>query len=375
MSKEEYFAPENEDASSRRSKLSPSGRHKLIISNFETKPGSWSYSQGVVLRRGRHNDGIVVVDEDGEWQPVATVQRNYGVFPFLFVEDHPKGDFLVCGHDYQGQTVVDLGTGARKDVLSPGTEDGHGFCWAEYRFEEKEQVLVVSGCHWACPYEYRLYDFSSPMNGWPEIALKGDDDPGLGGIGIYDDIRWPAFEPDGSIMFYQSEDDEDPEIPGDRRVASHKSFRREGDKLVFLHEWVSDREKQRRADRKKAEEAFEAWKEEFKKSDPLYLAYARLVSDPALSPEEYMGLGVVHDSWCPDYKSEGEKERRWCRRIVTKPGKTGLEVGLEWAVDQGPVKLVVHKNGDHAGDEFFEHSAAGMEAAFARAMVLVGESL
>jgi hypothetical protein len=387
--KEEFFAPENEVPGSRREHLSPSGHYKLVVSSFSTKAGSWNYAQGLVLRRRPDPGGakleIKLVVDEPVWDVVATVQRNYSAFPFLFVEDHPMGDFLVCGHDYQGQTVVYLRTGARKDVLSPGTEDGFGFCWSEYRYDPRSEILVVCGCHWACPYEFRLYDFSDPMAGWPEITIEGDDGSPLGGIGMFEDARWPTLAEDGTIRFYQTGDEGDDangndhaaqllpaHATSDAGVLAHTTFRRKGaTQLVPLGEWVSDKEKQHRAAREEAERKFEAWREEFKKSDPLYLVCERLASDPALSPEEHMSLGWVYDGWCPDYRSEGEKERRACRRIVQRPGDKGLTIVLEWAVDAGPIKLVVFRDGDHALDQFFEHSAAGMEEAFARAKDLV----
>src|SRR5271157_2401137 len=157
-----YFTSENEDATSRREYPSPSGRYKLVVSSFGTKPGSWSYSQGKVFKQGSD-------------APIAIVNRNYSAFPYMFVEDHPSGhDFLVCGEDYQGQTVIDLTTGARRDHLSAGTDKGFGFCWAEHRFHKETQVLVVCGCHWACPYEFRFYDFADPMKGWPEFMLRAE---------------------------------------------------------------------------------------------------------------------------------------------------------------------------------------------------------
>ena len=170
---EKAFDPANEVEGSRREHLSLSRRYKLVVQSYGTSPGTWSYTSGTVYRRGTDADDIVFVDDSGKWVPIATVRRNYSAFPFLFVEDHPKSDFLVCGHDYQGQTVVDLKTGARKDALSPGTEDGHGFCWSEHRFDAATCTLVVCGCHWAFPYEYRLYDFSDPMSGWPGDPAHG----------------------------------------------------------------------------------------------------------------------------------------------------------------------------------------------------------
>ena len=165
--------------------------------------------------------------------------------------------------------------------------------------------------------------------------------------------------------------------------AAHTTFRREGRKLVLVDEWVSDDEKRRRADRLERERKFEAWEAEFKKTDPLYLAFERLVANPAFSPEEHMWLGVVHDSWCPYYKSEGCKERRFGKDGKDIVRKDGLKIAIEWAVDAGPVKLEVQRPGVVQAvqadenivvtdalvgwTEFFEHSASGMERAFARA--------
>src|SRR6266550_8938416 len=106
--------------------FSPSQRYSLSISQVETKPGYFSHTKGVV-----RNHALDIV---------AEVDRNYGSFPFLFIEDHPNGhDYLVCGTDYQGQTVIELDTGKRKDLLSRGAGEGYGFCWAEYRFNDETQ--------------------------------------------------------------------------------------------------------------------------------------------------------------------------------------------------------------------------------------------
>lgn len=353
MRKAAHFAPENEHPESRKEIISPSGKFKLVISHFSTGPGSWDYSQGKMFRQGSDD-------------PIAVVQRNYGAFPFLFVEDHPKGNFLVCGEDYQGQTVVELDTGARRDNLSEGTNQGFGFCWAEHRFDVATEMLMVCGCHWACPYEFRLYDFSDPMNGWPEI-----ESPEC----LYEDSKWPEIAADGTLRWFQTNggnDDEEDEEGKPKRPPIEKSIttlKREGLKFVVVSEWVSEAEKADRLAREESERKYEAWKEEFKANDPLYLAYAELVKDPALSPEDHMGIGITYENWCPHFKGE---ERRWCRRIVTRGdatyGKKGsATIDLEWAVVTGPIKLVIYKDGKHVEDRFFEHSVAAMNEAFAYA--------
>jgi hypothetical protein len=346
------FEPKNERPDSREECLSPSARYRLVTSAFSTGPVSWEYSQGVVYRLG--DDGAI-----------ATVQRNYGAFPHLFIEGHPKGDFLVCGEDYQGQTVIELTTGRRRDVLSQGADDGVGFCWASYRYDGPTQILVVCGCIWACPYEYRFFDFCDPMSGWPEIELDHPVDA--------DDRRAPELDPDGTLRCYETRQVDDaargePSAPPIVDVI--RTYKRKGQKLARMEEWISDYEKDRRRAREERERRDQEWTANFKAADPLYLTYLELLKDPALSPDSYQTVGQTWDGWCSDWKGN---ERRWCRRIVTHTGRTGPTVDLEWAVETGPIKLVLYRDGKSDGERFFEHSVEGMKQAFATACEYAAE--
>lgn len=132
---------------------SESGRYRLVVTKHATGKGTWAYSRGRVY--------------DGE-RLVAEVCRNYSAFPFLFVEGHPCGDFLVCGEDYQGSAVVELATGR---VVSAGTSN---FCWASYTASPSKRTLAVEGCYWAAPYEMILVDFADPMCApLPVLANRG----------------------------------------------------------------------------------------------------------------------------------------------------------------------------------------------------------
>jgi Virulence-associated protein E len=257
--KAEHFAHEHETVDSRKETLSPSGKYKLVLSWFSTGPNSWSYSQGTVYRK----------DDD---KPIATVQRNYSSFPHTWVEGHPNGhDFFVCGEDYQGQTVIELDTGKRRDELSEGTDNGWGFCWASHRFDAPSQILVVDGCHWACPYEFRFYDFSDPMSGWPCIVSEEL---------VEDDKKEPEIAPDGTITCFQTrytEEDEN-EKPKEPIVDVRMTFRREGLKLVLVEEWVSDYEQDKR---KTSPEGLPFW------IDQAYNSYMRGLDDRATKLLEY----------------------------------------------------------------------------------------
>lgn len=338
-----YFKPENANDKSYEH-LSPDGKYKLIIRGFSTKKGCWDFSQGLVYRVG-------------EDQPLFEVQRNYSQFPFSWI-DHPNGHlYLVCGEDYQGQTVLELDTGKRKDSLPEEAEHGWGFCWVGHRLDHATKILTVLGCCWACPYEFRLYDFSDPMNGWP--VLECDDC-------AYEDRKWPTFEADGTIHTHCTEtgendedEEESPIEPGEWRAT--KIFRREGNNLVLVREEVSDEEQARRIRNEENRKRYEEKMAKFKAEDPLYLLYAELVKDPDLSPEDHCGVGVTYDGWCPHFKVQ---EQRYCRRIRSHKGKTGTTVDLEWGTATGPIKLIIFKDGSHVEDKWFEHSVKGMQQAF-----------
>jgi hypothetical protein len=316
--------------------LSDSGRYKVVV----TYGGSWA-SRGLVFRVG-------------EDKPIADIQRNYSSFPATFIENHPNGHpYLIGGANYQGSTVIELDTGRRRDFVPEEAKEGFGFCWAEHRFDAATQLLIVDGCFWACPYMYCFYDFSDPMErGWPQLDFEG----------ALSDGKWPEISADGIVRTYEVEpepDDAEEDVPVEQRgIAEISTYRRKGNELRFVSRWLSQARQEQNRKRAANERANEAWETEYKATDPLYLEYKRQLTEPGLSPENYMGFGVTHESWCSTFKGN---ERRWCRRIITE-GRCTVE--LEWAVKTGPIKLVIVTNGKDRSDIFFDHSAKAMVEAF-----------
>jgi hypothetical protein len=166
LMKSRHFEPENAVLEARKEHQSPSGKYRLVVTPYKTGPNSWNYTLGQVYEGDRL---------------IAEVQRNYSAFPFAWVENHPNGHpFLVCGEDYQGQTVIELDTGRRVDYLPQGAKRGVGFCWVEIHPSPKGDMLAVEGCYWACPYEVVIHDFSDPLDPpWPELSR--DDCKSFGG--------------------------------------------------------------------------------------------------------------------------------------------------------------------------------------------------
>lgn len=346
---EDFFVPENKQGEDKEH-LSPSGKYKLTVSCYGTSPGCWSYTRGI----------LTSVETS---EVIADVKRNFSSFPFFFLENHPSGHtYLVTGSDYQGQTIIEVDTGKIAEHLPEAAKKGVGFCWVESRFEPTLNLLIVCGCVWACPYEFRFYEFSDPMNkGWTEIPVEKDS--------IDEDRRWPSINEDGTLRCYYSEYNDDDEVV-ETPIRATKTLRREGDKFVVVEEWVSEEEKKHRAEQDEACRKYHAKMKVFYETDPLYLTYLELVKDPELSPEDHSGIGVTYKNWCSTWEGH---EQRYCRRIVSKADTQPFVIDLEWAMETGPVKLEIFKGGSLLDTKFwFEHSVESIKEAFAYAKEVLG---
>lgn len=146
---EEFFGRENLIADGHESAVSPSGRYRLDIDEYRVSPQHGYYSRGIVWR----------VEDD---TVIADVKRNYD-FWHAWVAQHPSGnEYLLCGEDYQGYTVINLDRGVVANYLPPEASEGNGFCWAAAYASPDGGMLAVEGCYWACPYEIVFYDFTNP---------------------------------------------------------------------------------------------------------------------------------------------------------------------------------------------------------------------
>jgi hypothetical protein len=376
---ESYCVDANE--ANRREKLSPSGRYRLLIRYYSTKKGCWNYSRGTVYR----------ISDDKE---ICDIKRNYSTFHNSFVSKNDQ-EYLITGRSYMSQTIVNLDTG---EVFEPdgNQHDGMAFCWARAALSPDGNTLLVDGCHWACPYEYRFFDFTDPSKGWKRLDLEPKDEY------LYaDDGKEPVFNEDGTFMCYQTrkfflplgkfEDDiteeefdeicADPERSAEYDDEDEKwtdvvciryTLERQGDIIKVVDKWISEAEQETIKQRKIGREKYEKWLKEFRANDPLYLKYQELLKKYELPAEKYESHGVTHKDWCPDFD---KREKRWCRRIVkrdeNKDNKQPYTVDLEWAVDTGPIKLQIYKDGSKHEDKFFEHSADEMEKAFNYAKGLI----
>jgi hypothetical protein len=179
---------------------SPSGRFQLDVSQYN-HPNSWKYTSGTVADTTTHTI-------------VAEVQRNYSQFWHAWVHHTNGSEYLLCGEDYQGYSVIDL-TAQRISVYLPeAAQSGGGFCWRAVYPSPDGTKLAVDGCLWAAPDELVVYDFSNPTSlPLPELAR---DPESLDTIkGWQDDITVVYFSEvlfrasDGALYQQLSETEQD----------------------------------------------------------------------------------------------------------------------------------------------------------------------
>jgi hypothetical protein len=141
---------------------SPSHVYDLTITEYTAGPSTWNFSHGVVNKVGMDT-------------PIADIKRNYGAFWHTWVP-HPSGDeYLLCGEDYQGYTVVNLTQERLQTYFPESGYHGGGFCWAQVFPSPDGLMLAVAGCYWGGTYQVVFYDFKNPeVLPLPEL-LRIDD--------------------------------------------------------------------------------------------------------------------------------------------------------------------------------------------------------
>lgn len=347
------YTAENEKISSGKMITSPFGKYTLFISYFKTGSNTWNVSRGQVYESGIDRPPVYSKTLTRKPSLIETVHRNYGSFPFLFVEDHPNGhDYLICGENYMGQTVIELDTRRRIDYY----DADYPFCWVEYDYHKEENLLIVNGCFWACPYEIKLFDFSDPMNGLSRIVPTNEEEVYLsekpeinGGIFVFPEHK--------EIREWDEELDSENDPP--KELAVKTTYRREGNSLVFVDEWCSEREIKDRAEQKEYARIHKEKMEKFYTSDPLYLLFAQEIQDSFFNTKSgYAQLGFSYPEYWNGFSTS---EQTYGRRILNKI----WSVDLSWCMETGPIKLIIYKNEKLFETKFFmEHSKESMKKAF-----------
>lgn len=301
--------------------MSPSGRFRLTIRTYRTAPGRWSYSRGTVTRVA---DGATVCD----------IQRNYGMFHHSFVTKDGH-EYLITGRSYMSQTIVDLDR-AREFEPTGDHYNGGAFCWARCYLSPDGKTLAVDGCVWACPYEYRFFDFTDPSKGWPSLPIAGTER-----IEYPSDKRGPEWIDASTFECFQWDEKDEPQ--------ERTRLERRGAEMVVVEHWVSESEQKRRDDEARAEAEQDAWWESFRSSDPMYRRLVELVKGHHLPCDNL------------DWQPGGHKLALWFRRLQPR-----ASADLEWDIDERTLRVQLYKVGGERDQAVtFEPTLEGIGAAVA----------
>lgn len=171
-----------------KTETSPSERYYLEVVPYEISKNGWDYCEGVVFRKGTRDK-------------ISTVHRNYGSMPIAWCENHLKtrDDYLICGEDYQGLTVVNLNTHEKFDWISDEAEGGGGFCMVDAIVSPDHSIIAVHGCFWGGPYEIKFFDFNDPEKlPWRELGTFPGFVPMFGSHYAIDEII--AWDDDQTLL-------------------------------------------------------------------------------------------------------------------------------------------------------------------------------
>jgi len=142
--------------------ISPSGKYLLEIGTYKTLDGCWSYTSGKLIQ----------CDQKKE---IAVIHRNYSImYHSFFMKDGQE--WLQTGTNYMSQIFVNCDTGEiynNEDSIKQTEQyqKGNSFCWTRSQINPTGTIILVEGCYWGGPYQYKFFDVTDISQGWPELVI------------------------------------------------------------------------------------------------------------------------------------------------------------------------------------------------------------
>lgn len=128
--------------------VAPSGRCTLTVFRYCHQEGD-----GLLFL----SKGVLRFDDD----MLIEIKRDHDYFQYTWLE-HPTGEYLICGEDYQGYSVVDLKSRSVQHFVPEEAYLGGGFVWMEPYATSNGSILAVEGYFLGGPYQVVFYDVSQP---------------------------------------------------------------------------------------------------------------------------------------------------------------------------------------------------------------------
>lgn len=121
---------------------------------------------------------------------------------FAQIINHSNGkQYLIYNTDLYGYSVLDMSTLETADYVPyKSFFGGETFIWCEKHYSPVNDLLVVDGCYWACPWGLEFYNFSQPMQ--LPLHKYGDSfqlEEKLE-VSIDDDVAFVGFTQEGSCI-------------------------------------------------------------------------------------------------------------------------------------------------------------------------------
>ena len=179
-----YFDPKQIIEGSQSSSISSTGRYKLETVGYrQRKPDvNWTVTK------------VKIYDNQSSDLAFEFFTDYHSFFhKWLVIREleYLVGGEVLCG----GQTTINLSSGEMESYC-PADD---GFIWSDFYLSPSGNRLAVIGCHWACPYEVRIYDFSNPLAlPLPEVKTVSLDDSELDYIEWTDDYHFKTKCYDGN---------------------------------------------------------------------------------------------------------------------------------------------------------------------------------
>lgn len=171
---EAVFVPENLEESER----------------FETEDGFYAeraiYCGKVTGLNLRASETVVYAANSSEIYRYRNIDENQ---EFLTLVRHSNGkQYLMFRTDLYGYGVYDI---AADNDFFYIPDEKETFIWTKLFYNPLNDMLAVSGCYWACPWDVTLLDFKNPMKETEWLNLHSKLDPGYE---IYDDIDFVHWD-------------------------------------------------------------------------------------------------------------------------------------------------------------------------------------
>jgi hypothetical protein len=138
---------------------------RLEIFTEPSRPDCWNYTYGKLFRLGKAAPFVL------------QVKRNYHHFWHAFIEQDGR-DYLLCGENYQGLTLVDLQSGEIRSYLPPEATEGAAWCVASFvSHDPVAKQLTLEGCIWGGPFDRNTFDVRAiDQLPWPLLSSESADD-------------------------------------------------------------------------------------------------------------------------------------------------------------------------------------------------------